>query len=234
MILTCPACETQYFADDSTIGSEGRSVSCAACGHAWFVRAVGETDNTTQSTPAAHERYLEMVRNRRKKRSRATSVIVWLVSGSAFAATIIAAVMLRDDVARAWPQSASIYRAVGLDVNSFGLDFENVERKRELKGTMPVLSVAADVRNVTRSERDAPTVRVGLLDDYGREIAFILADIEPARIASGEAGRFEAILENPPVDSYSLSLRFIAREDAVAIRAQAQRAARSDPGQQQP
>ena len=37
MILTCPECETQYFADDSTIGESGRTVKCATCGHSWFV-----------------------------------------------------------------------------------------------------------------------------------------------------------------------------------------------------
>ena len=41
MILTCPNCETQYFADDSTIGESGRTVKCAACGHSWFVAPPG-------------------------------------------------------------------------------------------------------------------------------------------------------------------------------------------------
>ena len=45
MILTCPHCETQYFADDSTIGESGRTVKCAACGGSWFVepKHLGDT-----------------------------------------------------------------------------------------------------------------------------------------------------------------------------------------------
>ena len=215
MILTCPACETQYFAEDSTIGSEGRSVKCAACGHAWFVRGDGGEAGAGEAAPGAHERYLEMVRIRRKRRSKTTAVAVWLVAGAVFAGALTGALIYRNEIVTTWPQTATAYRAVGLEVNRFGLDFENIQRARELRGTMPVLTVAADVRNITRSEQRAPVVRVGLLDDYGREIAFMLADIDPARIAPGGTGRFSAVLENPPVDSYSLSLRFVTAEEAA-------------------
>ncbi len=215
MILTCPACETQYFAEDSTIGSEGRSVKCAACSHAWFVRGDGKEEAGPDTAPGAHERYLEMVRIRRKRRSRTTAIAVWLIAGACLLATAGGAFLYRNDIVQTWPQTASAYRAIGLDVNRFGLDFENIERARELRGTMPVLMVAANVRNVSRRTRKAPVVRVGLLDDYGREIAFMLAEIIPAEIGPGEAGQFKAVLENPPVDSYSLSLRFVTAEEAA-------------------
>ena len=55
MILTCPSCETQYFADDSTIGESGRTVKCAACGHNWFVRPEAALAASTGKAPAAHE-----------------------------------------------------------------------------------------------------------------------------------------------------------------------------------
>lgn len=38
MILTCPECASRYFVDDSKVGSAGRVVRCAACGHRWTAR----------------------------------------------------------------------------------------------------------------------------------------------------------------------------------------------------
>lgn len=35
MILTCPACGTQYAVKDGSIPEGGRKVRCAACGHSW-------------------------------------------------------------------------------------------------------------------------------------------------------------------------------------------------------
>ena len=35
MILTCPACATQYRLKDGAIPPEGRQVRCAACKHKW-------------------------------------------------------------------------------------------------------------------------------------------------------------------------------------------------------
>ena len=79
MILTCPKCETQYFADDSTIGESGRTVKCAACGHSWFVAPIGlETDKAGANPAAAHEIYRERVREQRRRKSRTAALLSWI------------------------------------------------------------------------------------------------------------------------------------------------------------
>ena len=35
MILTCPACGTQYAVKDGAIPAQGRKVRCASCGESW-------------------------------------------------------------------------------------------------------------------------------------------------------------------------------------------------------
>ena len=78
MILICPNCETQYFADESTIGESGRTVKCAACDHSWFVGPEGQAAGEKGPIAGAHEAYREKVRQRRLRASRSAAVMAWL------------------------------------------------------------------------------------------------------------------------------------------------------------
>lgn len=51
MILTCPACGTQYTVKDGAIPEGGRKVRCAACGHSWHQ----EPDSTGAETPQFYD-----------------------------------------------------------------------------------------------------------------------------------------------------------------------------------
>src|SRR5687767_965351 len=56
MILTCPACATQYTVTDGAIPPEGRKVRCAACKHSWHqdgsVLVLDEEAETAIAPPA--------------------------------------------------------------------------------------------------------------------------------------------------------------------------------------
>lgn len=218
MILTCPSCETQYFADDSTIGDSGRTVKCAACGHSWFVpgRLTAQNDTYTseeteeiQAAMGAHEAYRRNVTERRRRKSRMAAILSWGVSAALFFAVGAGTILMRNDIVKMWPQSASAYSVIGFDVNQFGLDFKDTNYRRVFDDTTPILNVSGQVVNVSNSSQQSPDVRVGLRDDSGREIAHILTKIEPGTIEAGSEGKFLAILENPPVDTFDLEISFV-------------------------
>ncbi len=217
MILICPSCETQYFADDATIGDSGRTVKCAACSHSWFVdgegavakEPVSTADAEQQAVRGAHEAYREQVRQRRKRKSRIAALSSWLVMAAIFFSLGAMAVIMRNEVVRLWPESAVVYKFAGLEVNRFGLEFGPIEADRTFDGTTPVLNVSGMVYNVSRQDRVTPKVRIGLRDEYQREVAYILADIEPGTVLVDKSGRFTAKLEDPPVESFDLELSFL-------------------------
>lgn len=215
MILTCPDCETQYFAEDSTIGDSGRTVRCAACGHSWFVGPEG-VDKVVVSAAGAHEAYRLKVRERRRHKSRAAAMTAWSLTGAALASILGGSVLLRKDVVRAWPQSASTFAAIGLNVNRFDLDFLDTEAERFFDGTTPILEVRGTVRNVSEKTVGAPNVRVSLLDDRGAQVAQALAQITPSSIPAEATARFSARIENPPFESFELELSLVPADTAEA------------------
>ena len=55
MILTCPACGTQYMVKDGAIPAEGRKVRCASCGNSWKQLPEGEDGSAAEPVAPAQE-----------------------------------------------------------------------------------------------------------------------------------------------------------------------------------
>ena len=214
MILTCPDCETQYFAEDSTIGESGRTVKCATCGHSWFVGPEGASRDT--SLLGAHETYRLKVRERRRRKSRTAALSAWTATVAALLVILAGLILFRGQVVKQWPESASTYAAIGMPVNRFGLEFLETEAERFFDGTTPILEVRGAVQNVSGRTREAPMVRVILLDDQGVEVAEAFAQITPTSIPADATAMFAARVENPPFESFELELDLVPADTALA------------------
>ncbi len=214
MILTCPECETQYFAEDSTIGDSGRTVKCATCGHSWFVGPEG-AKAALSGAMGAHETYRLKVRERRRRKSRAAALSAWTATGAALAVILAGLVLFRGEVVKRWPQSASTYEMLGMPVNRFGLEFLDSEAERYFDGTTPILEVRGVVQNVAGRTVSAPNVRVILLDDAGSEVAEAFAPISPRSIPADATAIFSARIENPPFESFELELDLVPADTAI-------------------
>ncbi len=221
MILTCPSCETQYFADDTTIGETGRSVKCAACGHTWHVDgSLTPITDRAATTGKAHQAYRQAIREKRERKSRSAAIGAWLMTVLIFIGLIGGALHFRNDVVRIWPQAAGVFRLAGFEVNRFGLDFNSIEPTRTFDGTTPLLTVTGSVVNISRNTQPAAPVRIGLLDDNGIEVAVLTADLDKTKLAPGEEATFSARLENPPVSALDIELYFIEPDGSDATNGQ--------------
>ena len=245
MILTCPSCATRYYADDGSIGANGRSVRCAACTHSWFIepqlvlsdaglpvaeaeppltrervermRRAAATANTSPLSAAAKFR-AQQAERQRKDRVRA-AVIAWSATGVALAATTTSAVAFREDVARVWPKTASAYAAVGLDVNIYGLEFVDLQVEHVYDGPEPVLVVRGAVSNLGRDQRPAPVLRFGLRNARSAEIQHVLARMTSPHIPAGGAAPFEIRIENASMDAADLEATFASTAEAIGLPA---------------
>lgn len=244
MILTCPSCATRYYADDGSIGPNGRSVRCAACTHTWYVESqlvLSDAGPQSEPEPTLTREKVERMRRaaqgqgaaplssaarfrqqqaerQRKDRIRA-AVVAWGATGVALAATTTSAVAFREDVARVWPKTASAYAAVGLDVNIYGLEFVDLQVEHVFDGPEPVLVVRGAVSNQGVDARPAPVLRFGLRNGDAREIQHVMARMTSATIPAGGASPFEIRIENASPDAADLEATFASAAEAATIPA---------------
>lgn len=212
MILTCPSCGTHYFADESTIGESGRTVKCASCGHSWFVQP-RHLEEASAAPPPPHELYREKMREQRREKSRWAALTSWVMTGLLFAALTASGFYFRNEVVKAWPQSAAAYRLFGLDVNRFGLEFEGVVHTRTFNDTIPIVTVTGRAVNISQTFVETPGVRVELKDEDGAIVATRFSFVTPVELAPGETGQFGVVVEPTPIESYEIELTFVDRSD---------------------
>lgn len=229
MILTCPECATSYFVDDLRIPRLGRMVKCTNCSHRWRAyqdrhepeKELPEDDLVFEdkAPPEPEEPVEEIdfvaapvmpVRRAEPEKRRKTPVGVAIAAGVLASLVVLggAVVLLRQQIAGAFPGTAPMFAAVGLPVNTIGLVLEGVKSKAVLQAGRPVWSVTGAVRNVRGEAVTAPPLRLSLRDKSGKEVATLVADALNARVPPGATRYFAITMPNPPAGAEELEVRF--------------------------
>ena len=224
MILTCPACATQYSLPDGSIGPLGRRVRCQACGETWQASADdtpleltaapepvrNETPEMAPETPAPElpRAFRARAEQQRRVRRAATHGAVWAGMACAFVALLGAGWLFRVDVVQLYPRAAAAYAMIGSPVNPVGLEFEAVGAKVLPNDPGKVL-VSGALRNVRDNEIVAPAVRVALLDAHGAEIGFRIVRIDAAPVLPGKVQGFAAVIADPGGHGADVGVAFV-------------------------
>jgi hypothetical protein len=130
------------------------------------------------------------------------------------AGILLGALNWRAAVVRHFPQTASLYAAVGLPVNLRGLFFENVRSTGEFHDGVTVLVVEGTIVNLTRHTLEVPRLRLALRNNLGHEVYAWTALPTKTTLGSGNGLPFRARLASPPPDGRDVIVRFFNRRDA--------------------
>ncbi len=233
MILTCPECSTRYQANDAAFLPAGRRVRCAKCGHAWHQEPpvaeddVGVAEAPPAPTPEPEREEAPVAPRPRQAEAPAEAasdvdvpalapsrsaklamiggwlglVIVILVIGWG-------AVSYRQQIANLWPQSASLYKVLGLPVNARGIAFTDVNYKRETEDSQTVLAVSGKLVNISGHELAVPPIRVILTGDNGNQLYQWDFTPDVTVLKAGQSAPFVTRLSSPPAGARHLTLEF--------------------------
>ena len=122
----------------------------------------------------------------------------------------------RGNVVRAFPQTDSFYKLVGLPVNLRGLAFDGITTATERREGVPVLVVEGNIVNSARRFVDVPRLKFVVRNAARQEIYSWTAVASRTPLPPGEAVSFRTRVASPPPDAHDVVLRFVDRRDIVA------------------
>lgn len=233
MILTCPACQTRYQADEAKIPPQGRNVRCARCGEVWHASGAPLPFDAPSDVPAPSfvpeepedESYAQpSVRDAEtqdhdyvaedttpKERSGWPRKLLLGAGWVALALVVLVigavAAIYRQKVVEVWPQSASLYSTLGMKVNATGLRLENIHYSEAPQGTQLVLTVTGSLTNVTNRELPVPQIRIGLVNSDKRELYHWTFAPDVMTLRPGQSTHFVTRLSSPPEGARQLDIR---------------------------
>jgi predicted Zn finger-like uncharacterized protein len=132
----------------------------------------------------------------------------WALLAVIILVAIWAFLRYRQEVATAWPQTASLYSAVGRPVNPRGIDFTDVSYRRERQDGQAVLAITGKLVNASGRERPVAQIRAALSDDNGRELYHWTFSSGITTLKPGKSAKFLTRISSPPPAAKHLEVRF--------------------------
>jgi predicted Zn finger-like uncharacterized protein len=139
--------------------------------------------------------------------SRLALVFGWVALVGAVLLVGWSADSYRQQIASLWPQSSSLYAALGLHVNARGIDIRDVVDNVVKEDGQPVLAVSGTLANITKRELTVPQVSVTLTDDDKRTLYQWSFSSGVQTLKPGQTVRFRTRLSSPPSGVRHLEVR---------------------------
>jgi predicted Zn finger-like uncharacterized protein len=161
-------------------------------------------------TFAARRRRMQVKRQKNKRSSRWTAIILVLL------ALNVALIGARSEVVRMFPQTASLFEAIGLPVNLRDLAFENVRITREVQDGVTILMIDGKIVSTASRPVEVPRLRFAARNASGQEIYTWTARPEKSILEPGKSIPFSSRLASPPPEANDVLVRFFNANDAMA------------------
>jgi Protein of unknown function (DUF3426) len=132
----------------------------------------------------------------------------WIGLAAVLLLLVWGGVRYREAIASVWPQTSSLYAALGMPVNSRGLAFTGVSYRRDTEAGQLVLTVKGSVVNVSAREIAVPQIEVVLTDNNQHRLDRWLFSAGVGRLKPGQKIGFATRRTNPPEEARHLEMGF--------------------------
>lgn len=176
-----------------------------------FEPAAADNIETIAARRARHKKEDRAKRRHGWKRLMSMPLLIIVLT-----AVLAAIIQWRGTVVRYFPQTASLFSALGMPINLRGLAFENVRSTSEFHDGVVVLIVDGSIVNKTNGALEIPRLRFALRNATGHEVYAWSALPAKTLIGPGDGLPFRTRLASPPPDGRDVIVRFFNRRDIAA------------------
>ena len=168
----------------------------------------GHAPEAEPSIRDAHSQLRDKAERKRSRRRLSNIMMIWLIPLLLIGAAAVAAYSFRQKIVDQFPKSATLYKAVGVEVSAPGLTLTPPStRYVEIDGKR-ALVVEGTVRNISQESKAVPMIALSLHNASGEELAAWNVELEQSRLSAGASGDYLSQYPNPPLDAEALHSRF--------------------------
>jgi predicted Zn finger-like uncharacterized protein len=171
------------------------------------ITAEAETDEIEDF--AARRKRLQARRKQARRSSRWTAFILVLFAFN------VALIGSRSEVVRIFPQTASLFSAIGLPVNLRNLKFENMRISKEAQEGVSSLVVEGAIVSISNKATEIPRLRFAARDSAGQEVYTWTALPSRSILGPGEKLDFRTRFASPSENAVDVMVRFSSAQDTA-------------------
>lgn len=235
MIVICPSCATRHEFSNALRASGDVKITCRTCNHHWIeiaddrvldlepvqrnaLRVIERNerdygdgyddrrDDEVNRLIVASKEARELFKVRQKERVRAR--INWGGYAAFVLAPFLAFAAFPEAVVSAAPAALKAYKAVGMDVNIYGLEIRRIEQQHSVVRGVRILTIKGDIVNVADDVKKIPWLRFGLRDTQTAEVYNWTLDTATRPLRPGEVTSFITRVASPPEAANDVQIRF--------------------------
>ena len=174
------------------------------------------SDAATGTEPDEIENFTARRKRLQARRKQARSSSRWTALILVLFAFNVALIGARNEVVRFFPQTASLFSAVGLPVNLRNLKFENMRITKESQEGVSSLVVEGTIVSLANRPTDVPRLRFAARDAAGQEVYTWTALPGRSVLGPNEKLDFRSRFVSPPENAVDVMVRFASGQDAGA------------------
>jgi len=165
-------------------------------------------DTSSENIQGAHVEIRDRADDKRRRRRLRTVGLIWLIPLLLLCTAAGLTYIMRQDIVRKIPATATLYKHLGFDVSLSGLLLEDPVTRTTLIEGKTLLVVNGAVRNISNSAQDVPLIKFSLHDKSGTELTSWFVETETKHLDKNGRVTYISEYPNPPLDAVAMRYTF--------------------------